>query len=123
MMRRFFAAENVTQQQIVQGLYNNTNDQQGPLMLPGLRYQNAGQGVVLSWAALKAEIDNNRPFIFATGQHYMVAIGYEENGPLRKVHYWNPLPVNAGRQASMTYQSYCNTVRAGGATYYGFQYP
>jgi hypothetical protein len=123
MIRRFFAAENITQQQIVQGLYNNTNDQQGPLMLPGLRYHNAGQGVVLSWAALKAEIDNNRPFIFATGQHYMVAIGYEENGALRKVHYWNPLPVNAGRQASMTYQSYCNTVRAGGATYYGFQHP
>lgn len=123
MMRRFYANEDITQRQIVRGLYNNENDQQGPLMLRGLTYDNAGQGITLSWDALKQELNANRPFIFANGQHYRIAIGYEEQGPTRRVLYWDPLPTNVGRSSAMSYEFYCSEVRVGGATYRGFAGP
>jgi len=123
MMRKLYANDGVTQEQVVRNLYGNENDQQGPLVLKGLKHRNAGQGVTLSWPALKGEIDANKPFIFAGGQHYMVATGYEEQGATRTLLYWDPLPRNAGRSGRMSYESYCNTVRLGGATYHGFSGP
>jgi len=120
MMRRLYANDGTTQQQIVQGLYGNDNDQQGPLVLPGVHHRNAGQGVVLSWDDFKSQIDRDKPFVFATGQHYMVARGYEEQGEERRVLYWDPLPTGRGSRRTMTYQAYCTTVHAGGATYCDF---
>jgi hypothetical protein len=106
----------LTQQQIVRGLYQNEDDQQGPLLLPGLSH-NGSSAVALPWDDVKEEINGDRPFIFASGTHYMIATGFVEEGFTRDLLYWDPL----GRNSRMSYAAYRNMVGAGGATYYGFR--
>jgi hypothetical protein len=120
MMREFYAGEHIKQKDIVRDHLGNTSDQQGPLKLTGLTYQNRGQGVVLTWEQIKNEIDNDRPFIIASGVHYMVCTGYTEQGADRKLLYWDPLPTRQGRDASMSYDGYRGMIRGAGATYFGF---
>jgi len=123
IMRRLYGGEDISQQDIVNGLHGNTNDQQGPLVLTGLTYSNMGQGVALSWDQIKAEIDRDHPFLFASGAHYYVATGYVERGASRYLLYWNPLPVNIGTRSQMSYQTYVTTTHNGGATYSNFSGP
>ena len=123
MMRRLYGAENVTQQQIVRAWAGNENDQQGPLQLTGLTFNNRGQGVALSWDDVKAEIDADRPFIIASGQHYMVCTGYTEQGASRRLLYWDPLPTGRGSDKTVSYDGYQSMIRGAGATYCRFSGP
>ena len=123
MMRRLYGAENVTQQQIVRAWAGNENDQQGPLQLTGLTFNNRGQGVALSWDDVKAEINADRPFIIASGQHYMVCTGYTEQGASRRLLYWDPLPTGRGSDKTVSYDGYQSMIRGAGATYCRFSGP
>ena len=121
MMRRYFADEDIDPPAIVREMQPTAvvgaePDVQGPLRLIGLRHE-PGQGVTLSWDQVKAELDADRPFIFASGGHYYVATGYVEQGANRRLRYWNPLPVGVGKQDFMTYDRYADIVGNNGATY------
>jgi hypothetical protein len=123
MMRGLYGGEVVTQQQIVRAWAGNENDQQGPLQLTGITFNNRGQGVALSWTDVKAEIDADRPFVIASGQHYMVCTGYVEQGASRKLLYWDPLPTGRGADKTISYDGYQGMIRGAGATYCRFSGP
>jgi hypothetical protein len=116
MMRAYYADEVITQNQIAIAYLLSDKDGQGPLKLTGLTVT-GGQGVTLSWDDVKKQIDDGNPFIFASGVHYMVATGYEEQGTDRRVVYWDPLPTGQGRSTNMAYSYYCDVIATGGATY------
>lgn len=118
MMRQFYAGEVLTQVQLVQSALGNTADQQYALVLLNtLLAGKRGQGVVLTWAQIVAELEADQPFIFATNVHYLVATGFAENADGRILRYWDPLPTNIGAARTMSYAQYVATVQGDGATY------
>lgn len=123
MMRRYFLNEDIEPPAIVREQYPSEigaePDERGSLRLIGLQYD-PGQDVTLSWSQIKEELDHDRPFIFGSRGHYYVATGYVEQGPRKRLRYWNPLPVGVGKEDFMTYDQYVGTVGTvggGGATY------
>jgi hypothetical protein len=65
----------------------------------------------LTWETIKAEIDANRPFVFAWksaggGGHMVVVTGYGTSDGVRYLFVNDPSPVNEGTFTYYTYDWY-----------------
>jgi hypothetical protein len=90
------------------------------LVLVGLDSTSSGQNTALSFAAIKGQIDADRPFIFAKRHHYLIAYGYGEGTHIQELHVWDPLPVGVGSKTVMSYADYKQFVEDGGENFYDF---
>ena len=120
MMRRFYAREDITQQQIVAHLLGDDRDEKGPLALVGLRYEGEIDAF-LEWEQIIEQIDAQRPFLLDHHAHYTVVYGYEQQGEERNLLLWNPLPVGTGATQKLAYDAYRTAISNHGATYYNFR--
>lgn len=92
--------------------------QYGPLMVRGLRFDSTGLDHYMSWEQVKAEIDNNRPFVISSAIHYYICTGYNE-GSEQELILWDPWPPKKGKTVTKTMAWYTNLGES--QSYYNFR--
>lgn len=124
MMQRKYLHNGIEQCQIVshhfdQDCCKNPEkfDEEGPLILKGLKYNSTGENKYASWEKVKDEIDNNRAFIISSYSHYYIVIGYNDDSE-KQLIIWDPLPTNAGEKIKKSMEWYQDL--KGSQTYYNF---
>jgi len=84
----------------------------------------------LTWEEVKDEINQDRPFAFTwinpspsgASSHMMVVIGYDENGPERRLLCLNPLGWGSAQAMHVPYANYAGHASSGPGAGYIHQY-
>lgn len=121
MMRKFYLDDPKTLDEVVHEALGNDSNRQHSLVLSRLQPRSGGEGLLLEFEDVRNLIDDDKPFIIASGSHYYVCFGYREQGSKQDMKVWDPM--GAGGKSLQPYAWYRGIVdskESQGATFCDF---
>lgn len=104
IVRKFYVNDPATLEEVVREALGDLSNAQNALHLGRLKPRGGVERRRLSWAEIRAFIDQGKPFIIGNAGHYYVCAGYEQQGERRTLLVWDP--TGKGSESTIEYAAY-----------------